>query len=194
MSLNVLPGDRQRLLVLDAAYEVANLVDWLTHAVEQKESQGLPVPRELNDDLVEATERMVNLLSLIHFHSDSGQEETKQTLQSGLDDLRKRFVQTARSIAASRSRGIIRRANVVLSGKGDYVMGIAERLALSMHEIETFVHALGGEALLDEVGAQTLGEARARVTQLQALEKRLGGYANLEDFAEGSDTPSEDAS
>lgn len=161
----VTAAERQALLVLDAAYEVAAGLDSRRQALAR---QPLPGHRQA---LIEAAERLVNLVTLAAQRmSDDVGPEVRDYVQARMGELRDRLLATGTGLVADRADEITRRVLDVTGARTGYPLGLAAKLAILLSSIEQAVEAMGGMHHLDEEVRAKLAEARQAVIRLHVIE------------------------
>lgn len=159
------PAERQALLVLDAAYEVAAGLDARRQAVARQ-----PIPGH-RQALVEAAERLVNLVMLAAQRmSDDVGPDVREYVHSRMDDLRERLLATGTGLVADRADEITRRVQDVTTARTGYPLGLAAKLTILLSSIEQAVEAMGGFHHLDDEVKAKLAEARQAVVRLHVIE------------------------
>lgn len=161
----VTSAERQALLVLDAASEVAAGLD-----VRRKALAGQSHP-DHRQALLEAAERLVNLIILAgqRMSEDVG-PDVREYVTGNLEKLRNRLMATGTGLVADRADKITRRVQDVTGGRLEYPLGLAGKLSMVLSGIEQAVEAMGGAHYLDEEVTAKLEEARQAVIRLQIIE------------------------
>ncbi|GEM_PF-3198412 len=161
----VTSAERQALLVLNAAYEVAAGLDARRQALAKRPRPGH------RQALMEAAERLVNLIMLAAQRmSDDVGPDVREHVEGKLGELRDRLLATGTGLVADRADQITRRVQDVTGPRTEYPLGLAAKLAVVLSGIEQAVEAMGGAHHLDDEVKAKLAEARQAVSRLQAVE------------------------
>lgn len=174
-------AERQAVLVMETAYEVAAGIEARRASLK---SSTLPdeARRRARAELVEASERLVNLVILAsrRLSSDLG-GEIGEMVDRGMDELRQRLLATGTGLVIDRADKIKAKALSVVDGGADCPLGLAPRLAEILGSVEATVGALGGLAILPEHDRAKVEEARQAVGRLAAFEAKMAVLTDLDD-------------
>lgn len=158
-------AERQALLVVDAAYDVAASLQAQRHALAKH-------PRSSHRKaLMEAAERLVNLIMLAAQRlSDEVGPEVRDHVHAKLSELRDRLLATGTGLVADRAESITRRVQTVTGERTEYPLGLANKMAVVLSNVEQAVEAMGGDSHLDDEVRSKLSDARQAVARLHIIE------------------------
>jgi len=138
------------------------------------------VRRQAKLDLIEASERLINLLVLASRRMASDvRSEIAELVLSRTEELRQRLLATGMGLVTDRAEKVKKRALSIVEGGEASPLGLAPRLAEIMSSIEATVGALGGPAVLPEEDRVKIEEARSAVARLSVFEDRTGILVDL---------------
>lgn len=158
-------AERQALLVLEAAYEVAAGLQAQRQALAKRPRPGH------RKALMEAAERLVNLIMLAAQRlSDEVGPDVRHHVHARLSELRDRLLATGTGLVADRADSITRRVQTVTGERTEYPLGLANKLAVVLSNVEQAVEAMGGDSQLDDEVRSKLTEARQAVARLHVIE------------------------
>ena len=135
----------------------------------------------LKDQLLEAAERLVNLLELLGSRLDRLSKPQQLILGEGIAELRAKLLSTGLRLVGDKVERIHERAVGVMEHGAEYSLGLSERLSHALSEVESTVSALGGKDALPETLGGKLVETERAVDGLQQIERTRGMLQDLED-------------
>lgn len=166
-------AERQALTVLEAAMEVAARIEARRLTLRDA---GIPdnERRRLKADLLEAAERLVNLLSLVlqRAREDLGAEMAAH-IQGEVGGLRDRLLHASHCLVVDRAELVTKRAMSALAVHAGYPLGLGRKLREAMSQVEATVEVLGGAMTLPDQERQMLTTARQAVARLADYEGSL---------------------
>jgi len=158
----------QALATLKAARVVAGDIEALRNAL--KDGSLSPRKRQkLKDDLLEAAERLCNLLDLLLSWLSMVSESIRDPLSNGIQDMRDRLLSTGVKLIGDKAQRLLDNANGAL--KGGFPLGLSFRMNEAATNLNSTVEALGGfDSMPDEVKEQ-LYQLNDMVDHLRHLEE-----------------------
>lgn len=177
MNGHVTQLERQRLAVLDEAFQLAASIDTVRRQLSSKRGSSGGEQRRLRDTLVESSECLVNLLSLLQ---TSMPEKIKtpawKKIKAGVEEIRGRFMGTAAGLVSDRAFKVSEKINAILDedSDSDYAFGLADRLASEVREIENCIQTFGGYSILDDMVRERVAKAQESVKRLAAMAEDVG--------------------
>jgi|GEM_PF-1402572 len=179
--------EMQSVATLRAARDVAASIEGMRQKLKDDELPDRQRQR-LKDDLLEAAERLCNLLDLLMSWLSMVSDAIRTPLEEGIQELRNKLLGTAVKLIADKAQRLIDQTAFIEQG---FPLGLSFRLITSLSELMSTVTALGGfEAMPDEV-RQKLIEAEERIEALRQMEEQFCFSAELEektdlDYYDGS--------
>ncbi|HVI49733.1 MAG TPA: hypothetical protein VM661_00830 [Candidatus Sulfotelmatobacter sp.] len=176
----------QALATLKAARVVAEDIEALRNALKE---DGLSQRKrqKLKDDLLEAAERLCNLLDLLLSWLSMVSESIRQPLSAGIQDMRDRLLSTGVKLIGDKAQRLLDHANGVL--KSGFPLGLSFRVNEAASSLNSTVEALGGfESMPDDV-KELLYQLGDMVEHLRHLEE---SFAFSQEFVD-IETPLFDA-
>ncbi|HLN24277.1 MAG TPA: hypothetical protein VK558_09865 [Patescibacteria group bacterium] len=172
-------AERQALLVLETAYEVAGGIE-KRRATLGKSDASDEARRQAKQELIEASERLINLLVLASRRMASDvSAEIADLVRSRTEELRLRLLAAGMGLVTDRAEKVKNRALSIVDGGAASPLGLAPRLAEIMSSIEATVGALGGPSVLPEEDRAKIEEARTAVARLAVFEDGTGILVDL---------------
>ncbi len=138
------------------------------------------VRKQAKRDLLEASDRLCNLMALAVYQLTNGvNSEFQGRLKAALDELRGRLLDMGTNLMLEKLEKIHDRAETVLAG-GAYPLGLANRLDRAYSAIVGNLHTLGALDRLEDK-SRTLVEGTGReIKNLAAVEAKLGVLSDME--------------
>lgn len=162
------PAELQALAVLAAAAELAAEIDLKRQELAERDPARSRTPARAR--LLEAAERLVNLLVLLQRRAHEYGPGFAAAMETQVDVLRRRLLGSTRSLVVDRARAVSRRATAVLDGECGYPLGLTAKLRAALAGVEMTVEVLGGRGILSDEESQALAEAGRQVTRLAERE------------------------
>lgn len=174
------PEDNQARTTLLAARDVAETIE---AARAQLRDPNLPrnSRAKLKSGLLEAAERLVNLLELLASRLDRLSKPQQEVLGAGIVELRGKLLATGIKLVNDKVERIRDRAVGVTERGEEYSLGLSDRLAEQLSQVEATVAALGGKVLLPEQLGGKLAETEKAVGGLKAIERSHGMLRDVEE-------------
>lgn len=135
---------------------------------------------QLKDGLLEAAERLVNLLELLGSRLDRLSRAQREILEEGIGQLRGKLLSTGLRLVGDKVERIRDRAVGVVERGEELSLGLSTRLSHALSQVEGTVAALGGKTLLPETLEGKLVETERAVGSLFELERSHGMLGDLE--------------
>lgn len=166
------PAEFQALAILVAAADLAEEIDVLRRRLGQP--GGAASHRHtLGPRLVEAAERLINLMALLQRRSHEYGPGFAARMDEQVARLRARLLGSTRELVVDRARCVKRRAGRVLDGSAGYPLGLIGRLREVVTGIDMTIDVLGGPEVLSEEERAVIAEAGATLARLAAREAVL---------------------
>jgi len=165
-------AERQALEVLASARRLAAEIESRRRAL--RDGPGGASHRDGKAGLIEAAERLVNLLALVLHRADrdlrpSLAEHVRETVAA----IRQELLGTSRNLVLDRAVAVTRRAEAAMDARNGYPIGLAGRLAEILSAIDQTVQVLGGAAMMNAEEQSALATACQSVVRLTELEDSL---------------------
>ncbi|OIQ90201.1 hypothetical protein GALL_278870 [mine drainage metagenome] len=176
----------QAVVTLKAARDVARDIEDLRNRL--KDDGIHPFQRQrLKDDLLEAAERLCNLLDLLMSWLTMVSASVRHPLSEGIQELRERLLSTGVRLIGDKADRLLTQADLASRGDGVFPLGISFRMAEAVANLLTTVEVLGGYEAMPEDVQEKLASAQDMVHHLRLMEEN---YAFAREFEE-VDTPAE---
>lgn len=176
------PEEIQARTTLLAARDVAAAIEAIRERLKNN-SLSRAARAKLKDNLLEAAERLVNLLELLGSRLDRLSKPQQQILGDGIGQLRAKLLSTGLRLVDDKVERIRERAVGVTERGEEYSVGLSARLSHALSQVEGTVAALGGKTSLPETLGGKLVETERAVDGLHEIERAHG---MLQDFEEDS--------
>lgn len=134
----------------------------------------------LKGNLLEAAERLVNLLELLMSRLDGLSKPQQEILCEGVAELRTKLLSIGLRLVNDKVERIHERAVGVTERGEEYSIGLSARLLDALSQVEGTIAALGGKTALPETLGGKLIETERAVGGLQAIERTYGMLEDLE--------------
>ena len=157
--------DFQAVVTLKAARDVAETIEDFRRALRAKDLSRKQ-RQSFKDQLLEAAERLCNLLDLLISWLDTVSPSVRAPLGDGIMELRGKLLATGMKLVADRAQRLIDHASAIVSGRVGFPLGISMTLGVSVTTLRAIVEALGGRAVM-------LEETNAKLDEVERLLKRL---------------------
>lgn len=169
----------QARTTLLAAREVAQAIEAVRTRLKDA-SLSRATRAKLKNNLLEAAERLVNLLELLASRLDRLSKPHQEILGAGIAELRGRLLSTGLRLVDDKVERIRERAVGVTERGEEYSLGLSVRLMEALSEVEATVAALGGKTQLPEKLGGKLMETERAVVGLTDLERVHGMLRDVE--------------
>lgn len=137
--------------------------------------------RQAKGDLLEASERLCNLMALAVYQITHGVNiELQGRLKEMLDGLRDRLLDMGIHLMVEKLEKIHDRAEAVLRG-GGYPIGLAARLDQAFANIVGNLRTLHALERLGDKDRQLIDQTSAEIKTLSEIEEKLGVLVELDD-------------
>jgi hypothetical protein len=165
------PAEFQALAVLVSAADLAEEIDALRRQMAEPDSARRK--QILASRLIEAAERLINLLALLQRRSHEYGAGFAARIDEQIAKLRQRLLGSTRELVIERARRVTRRALEVLDGSAGYPLGLAGKLREMLTGIEMTIDVLGGLDVLSDGERTVIADAGASLARLAAREAVL---------------------
>lgn len=174
------PEDSQARTTLLAARKVAEAIE-AARAQLRDPNLSRASRSKLKNSLLEAAERLVNLLELLASRLDRLSKEHREVLGAGIVELRSKLLATGLKLVNDKVERIHERAVGVTERGEEYSLGLSDRLAEQLRDVEATVAALGGKVQLPEQLGGKLAETEKALGGLRAIEQAHGMLRDVEE-------------
>ncbi|HLN24278.1 MAG TPA: hypothetical protein VK558_09870 [Patescibacteria group bacterium] len=157
--------DFQAVVTLKAARDVAETIEEFRRALRAKDLSRRQ-RQSFKDQLLEAAERLCNLLDLLMSWLDTVSPSVRAPLGEGISELRGKLLATGMKLVADRTQRLIESASAIVGGRAAFPLGISMTLGVSVATLLAIVEALGGRAAMSD-------DINAKITEVERLLKRL---------------------
>jgi hypothetical protein len=165
--------DFQAVVTLKAARDVAETIEEFRRALRAKDLSRRQ-RQSFKDQLLEAAERLCNLIDLLLSWRDSVSPSVRKPLNESITELRGKLLAVGMKLVADRAQRIIEHASAIIAGRLGFPLGISMTLGVSVATLLAIVEALGGRAaMLEETNAK-VAEAERLLKRLRIMEYDLG--------------------
>jgi uncharacterized Zn finger protein len=163
----------QAVVTLKAARDVAENIEKLRAALRDDE---LPRSRRerLKDDLLEAAERLCNLLDLLLSWVAMVSESVRDPLEQGVSELRTKLLSTGIRLISDRLDRMLKQGRAILDGSEGFPLGISMRLNEALAGLDSTIAALGGLEAMPPEMAEKFDEVQDQVERLREMEDQVG--------------------
>lgn len=134
----------------------------------------------LKDGLLEAAERLVNLLELLASRADRLSKHVRPVVVDGIGELRGKLVATGLRLVGDKVERIHDRAVGVTERGEECALGLSTKLSEELGAVEATVEALGGKAALPPELDDKLERTEKAVDGLHRIERAHGMLRELE--------------
>jgi hypothetical protein len=131
----------QAVITLKAARDVAEDIEGFRNALKNDRLSARQRAR-LKDDLLEAAERLCNLLDLLISWISMVSESIREPLSEGIQDMRDRLLATGIKLIGDKAQRLLDQAK--LSMDGGFPLGLSFRMSEAAVNLNSTVEALGG--------------------------------------------------
>lgn len=170
----------QALRALQAARDVAACLE--AGRRRARDEGASPVERRAaRAEVIEAAERLCNLVDLVSFWCGRVSPEVSAGLRTALDELRAKFHAVGARLVSDRLDAMERLYGPMAAGRAPFPLGLSERYRAAMHRVDSVVQGLGGADTLPAEARDKLAAAARLGAQVAALERRVGSF---EDFGQ----------
>lgn len=139
----------QAVITLRAARDVAEDIEGFRNALKDDRLSGRQRTR-LKDDLLEAAERLCNLLDLLISWISMVSESIREPLSEGIQDMRDRLLSTGVKLIGDKAQRLLDQAKRSMTG--GFPLGLSFRMSQAATNLNSTVEALGGfDSMPDEV-------------------------------------------
>lgn len=179
----------QAVVTLRAARDVARDIEDLRN---QLKDDNLPPRRrqQLKDALLEAAERLCNLMDLLLSWLSMVSAGVREPLSTGIQDLRDRLLTTGVRLIGDKAQRLIDEATLAADLKEGFPLGISFRLADAVASLNSTVEVLGGfDSMPDELQAQ-LSHCDELIHHLRLMEEDFSFSQEFVDMDEDMVPPS----
>jgi len=169
----------QVVVTLKAAREVAETIEAMRRSLRQAD---LPAPRraQIKDDLLEAAERLCNLLDLLSSWTGVVSAGVRRPLEDGIVELRTKLLSTGVRLVGDRAQKLIDQAQGIADQSQEFPIGVSVRLSEAVRTLMMTVQSLGGIGAMPPEIQDKLHAARAQITRVAALEDQVGLTRNID--------------
>ena len=139
-------------------------------------------PRPEDLELIEAAERLCNLLSIVLDNmAHQMRPDLRVQLEEGMTELRAKTALVGQRFLVRRLASLSQQAHAIVEGRDYYILGVGHRLKTALLEISIALEAMGGMAILTEPDREMYAAAETAVAKLLAFES---SHALLVDFGQ----------
>ena len=168
----------QAVVTLKAARDVAEDIEAFRNALRD-DSLSPRRRAKLKDDLLEAAERLCNLLDLLISWLEMVSESIREPLSEGIQDMRERLLATGVKLIGDKAQRLLDGANRAI--QGGFPLGLSFLMAESSTNLNSTVDALGGfDSMPDDV-KELLCQLSDMCEHLRHLEE---SYAFSQEFVD----------
>ncbi len=164
------PAEFQALAILVSAAALADDIEALRQRLAAPASSGRNI---LASRLLEAAERLINLLTLLQRRSSEYGSDFAAHMDEQVAKLRRHILGNTRELVIDRARRISRKAGAVLDGSTGYPLGLAGKLRETLTGIEVAGEALGGLQAFSAEERDVIADAGVTLARLAARESVL---------------------
>lgn len=165
--------ERQVAVTVQSAQNVLREIEGL-RAVLSDDSQPQQVRRDAKHDMLEASERLCNLMGLAVYQIANGVNgEFQGRMKATLDALRGRLLDMGTNLMVEKLEKIRDRAETVLEGR-NYPIGLAAKLDFAYSGIVDNLKTLGALDRMDDEQKQLVDSTGQDIRNLAEIERGLG--------------------
>jgi hypothetical protein len=165
-------AQQQVMTTLKAAEGVASEIERRRRALRRGDL-ALAQRADQQAGLLEALERLTNLLGVLSSSFDSLPPESRLSLDAGIADLRQRIFSAGVQVLESKLNAIRGEAEEVLEGRAFYRMGLGDRMRAHLSQLSFTIEGLGGRDGLPDMLQDSLLGAEQSVAHLIAFERKV---------------------
>ena len=172
------PEERQAMATVGATREVYGEIETLATVLKET---WRPQPQRVDakHDLVHASERLCNLMSLAYYQLENNtQGPLREKLEGELDELKNRLMSMSARLMVEKLEKIDKRAEEVLSNR-DYPIGLSGKLDIAFANLMANLKVLGGAERLGEKIPDLVAKTVGDLQSLSEIEKKLGVMVDI---------------
>jgi len=171
--------ERQAAITVQSAKEVLAEIESLKGLIND-ENLPLPDRREAKRSMLDASERLCNLMGLAVFQLTNGvNSEFQGRMKNTLDALRSRLLDMGTNLMIDKLSRIHDRAETVLEGRA-YPLGLAAKLDMAYSGIVDNLKTLGAMERLGDPQRELVDTTARDIRSLADIEQSLGVMEEME--------------
>jgi hypothetical protein len=170
--------EMQAVVTLKAARDVAETIETLRRALRETPDHWRR--RRLKDDLLEAAERLCNLLDLLISWLSMVPQTIRDPLNEGIHELRGKLLSVGMKLVGDRAQRIIDQAEGIATQREELPLGVPLHLGEALAMLNTTVDVLGGPEAMPQDVLIRIDEAARLIARLKDLEGHTGFMKEIE--------------